>query len=565
MVLLLGMTFASPLQAQSPADEFSRRQEQQTETQRLDALKRITPNAAPAANGRQIPVARTPNGPCFDIEGVDVDGVTQISLASIAKITRRYQDRCIGLGDINDLLRAVTHLYLDHGFVTSRAYVPEQDVRASKRLRVIVIEGTIDDIYVNGKPAPNNGTVATAFPHMIGRIANIRDVEQGLDQINRLSSNNAKTSMLPGAKVGTSVLNLENNPTKRWHASAANDNLGQESTGYAQSSLRLGLDDVLGINDQLGLSYQRSGPDYPWGGDGQGSSNSYSVNASIPYGYWTFSANGSWYDYESAIPGIFEAIETSGDSGQFGVGAGRVVLRDKDSITTVRSGLTYKQTDNFLLGNRIEVGSRRYSVGSLGLSHSRRMLGGVWAFDASYDQGLDLFGAVDAGEPGAGSADPRFSKFSVTLSITEPFEIAGAHLEATSLLSGQYSPDNLFGAEQISLGGYSNVRGLRESVLFGNNGMFTHNEFAWRTMPWANDGTIAKILGELRPYIGLDYGRVFSQGRFDITGGDLSSWTAGARLVGGSLNVDLGYSDILSSSTATDDAGFFYVSASVHW
>ncbi|WP_254229083.1 ShlB/FhaC/HecB family hemolysin secretion/activation protein [Agrobacterium salinitolerans] len=105
---------------------------------------------------------------------------------------------------------------------------------------------------------------------MKGEVANFRDIEQGLDQINRLSSNDAKTSMLPGKEDGTSILNVENKPAKRRYASISNNNLGQESTGYSQTNVFVGLDDLLGINDQLGFSYGRSGPDYPWDDDGRG-------------------------------------------------------------------------------------------------------------------------------------------------------------------------------------------------------------------------------------------------------------------------------------------------------
>jgi hemolysin activation/secretion protein len=320
-----------------------------------------------------------------------------------------------------------------------------------------------------------------------------------------------------------------------------------------------------GINDQLGLSYQRSGPDYPWGGDGHGSSNSYSFNTSVPHGYWTVSATGSWYTYRSSIAGKFRPIDTSGNSGQAGFGVDRVVFRDQASITTLRTKLTYKQTDNFLLGNRIEVGSRRYSVGTLGLSHSRRLLGGVWAFDAAVDHGLDLFDAVHAGDPGAGDANPRFSKYSATLSVTEPFALAGQSLEFTTTANAQYSPDNLFGAEQISLGGPSNVRGMRQGALYGNNGVFVRNELALRLKPWDGNAEASGLLGELRPYVGLDYGHVYGQSRFDIAGGDLAGWTAGGRLVGGRLNLDLGYSDVLAGSAGSNTAGLFYVSTSMHW
>lgn len=550
--------------AQSPADDFNRRQEEQTQSQRLDALRRATPGGSADGENGSLP-AGPGNGACFDITRVEIDGANLLSAQEIGKVTAPYGNRCVGLAEINAVLRDVTHLYIDHGYVTSRAYVPQQDIAKTRILRLLVVEGTLSDIYLNGQKVAGSGSLATAFPGLIGRVVNIRDIEQGLDQMNRLQANDAKSSMLPGPKDGTSILNIENRPGRPWHVSLGNNNMGQESTGFSRSSASLGLDDLLDINDQWSFSYEHSGPDYPWRNDGKGYGNSYSGSVSVPYGYSTVSLNGSWYQYESAVEGNFQSLETSGNSEQAGLGIDRVVLRDKDSITTVRSSLTYKQTNNFLLGNLIEVGSRRYTVGEIGISHSRRMFGGIWVFDASYDKGLGLFDAVEPGDPGAGNANPRFSKFNATISVTQPFTLAGRQLELTSLLSGQYSPDNLLGAEQISLGSYSNVRGTRESVLFGNNGMFSHNEIIWRTKSNESGDAVAKVLGELRPYLGLDYGHVYSQKRFDMTGGDLASWTAGIRAVGGNISADLGYSDIVASSLDHVDGGLFYFSASTHW
>jgi hemolysin activation/secretion protein len=560
--LLVGAAMAaSAARAQTPADEFARERADQERAERLETLRRLTPRSGPAEAGDEAP-GMEPGGPCFSVERIIVDGVKQFPPDAIEKIVSPHRNSCVGLAKINELLRALTHLYLDKGYITSRAYVPEQDIAATKTLRLVVVEGTLADIYVNGKPPALRGTIATAFPGMKGEIVNIRDMEQGLDQINRLASNDAKTNLLPGPDEGTSILNVENEPAAPWHFSMSNSNLGQEQTGYWKSAYALRIDNLAELNDLLALTYEHTG-DHP-GGDGQGTSDSFSGSFSIPYGYWTFSLNGSYYHYESAVPGLFGPIETSGNSKQAGLGVERVVRRDKDSITTVNAALTYKETNNFLLGSRIEVGSRRYTVGSLSISHSRRMLGGLWVFDAAYDQGLDLLGAVDPGDPGAGDADPRFSKFTATLSVLKPFAIGDQRLEASTLVSGQYSPDNLFGAEQISLGSYSNVRGTRESVLFGNRGFFTRNELAWRTMPWAGNATAAEWLGELRPYAALDYGRVISQQEYGIDGGDLAGWTAGVKLVGGNLGLDLGYSKIFHGRPPGGD-DLFYTSMSLRW
>ncbi|WP_042475416.1 ShlB/FhaC/HecB family hemolysin secretion/activation protein [Rhizobium rhizogenes] len=563
---LLAVIFAiSPAAAQTPNDDFARRQAQEAEQQRLETLGRMTPKPAqteaqqPAASGGQKA------GPCFAITHVEVEGVKQFSATAIDTVTAPYANRCVGVGEINSLLRDLTHLYLNKGFVTSRVYVPAQDIAGTKVLRLVAVEGTLSDIYINGKPAPGSGMLATAFPGMKGHITNLRDIEQGLDQINRLSSNNAKTAMLPGKTDGTSILNIENKPDHPWHLSFGNSNLGQEQTGYSKSSASVGYDNLFGINDQWNFSYEHSGPDYPWRNDGVGKSNSYSGNVSVPYGYWTLSLNGSWYGYDSSVPGNFGTLQTSGDSKQVGIGADRVIFRDKDSITTLNTGLTYKETNNFLLGSKIEVGSRKYTAGDLGISHSRRMLGGLWVFDLSYSQGLNLFDAVAPGDAGAGDADPRFSKFSGTITVTRPFEVSEQRFELNSIVTGQYSPDNLFGAEQISLGGYSSVRGTRETMLYGNNGFFVRNDLVWRTQPFADNAELAKILGEFRPYVGLDYGRIARQARYRIDGGDMLGWTAGAKLAGGHVNFDIGYSDIFGGTTDRRDAGLLFVSTSVKW
>lgn len=556
----------TPNPAASPADDFIRRQAEQNLQQRLDALEEATPRGGPSVRPEQTATeAGAAKGPCFSITHVDVEGVTLLSKATLDPVLTPYRNKCIGLADINVLLKDLTNLYMDAGYITSRVYVPEQDIAGTKVLRLVAAEGTLSDIYLNGKPAQYPGLLATAFPGLKDRAANIRDVEQGLDQINRLSSNNAKTSMLPGRELGASILNVENKPGLPWHFSVANNNLGQKSTGYSRSSISFRMDNLVNLNDLVSLTYEHSGPDYPGPNDGVGQSSSISGSISVPYGYWTFTLNGSYYKYRSSVPGNYGDIDTSGNSDQLGFNVDRVILRDKDSITTLNAGIAYKETNNFLMGDLIEVGSRQYSVANLGISHSRRMLGGVWVFDLSYNQGLGVFGATKRGDPCAGGAEPEFSKFTGTINVTKPFLLASQNLQFSTLINGQYSSDNLYGAEQISLGGYSNVRGTRDSILFGNNGLFTRNESTWRTLPWKDSELLTKRMGEFRPYAAIDYGHIFGQDRFGIEGGDVSGWTIGARLAGGNIGADIGYSRIIKSTAETNGKDLFFVSTSLQW
>ncbi|WP_406604379.1 ShlB/FhaC/HecB family hemolysin secretion/activation protein [Bartonella gliris] len=552
------------LYPQSPADDFSRQHSEQQRLQKLENLRSLTPKSIKPSPERNQG-ARLGGRRCFNIERILVDGVHHIKKHPIATVTGSYAGKCISLADIQTLIKQLTKVYLDKGYVTARFYIPDQDIKRSKELKLLVVEGKLSDIYYNGSPASAyNNIVWSAFPGLKGHILNMRDIEQGLDQINRLSSAHAKSELLPGSEEGSTIVNINNHPDKALRVTVSHDNLGQASTGYARYNAGLKVENILGLNDLWDFDYQRSESGY-WGGRRQeGQSNNISASVSIPYGYWTFYLSGSAYNYQSIIKGNFTDIETTGNSSELHGSTSTVVHRDSVSLTTVNLGLSNKRTNNYLLGNKIEVGSRQYSVANFGFSHSRQMLGGTWTFDVNYLQGLSWFHAVKKHEPGAGDAEPQFSKFTGTLSSIKPFKVGGWTFILSSLLSGQYSPHNLFGMEQISLGGASNVRGTRESLLFGNNGFFSRNDLLLRTIPWSNSAALKKLLGELRPYVGLDYGRVFSQPQADnrlygFTGEQLAGWTAGVKLMGGIASLDASYSNVLWSTVKHKKSGTFFM------
>ncbi|WP_026088241.1 ShlB/FhaC/HecB family hemolysin secretion/activation protein [Bartonella rattaustraliani] len=550
---------------QSPIDNFSRRYSEKQQLERIENLRTLTPQGlTTSSEGTQGSHLR--NEYCFPIHAIIVDGVYHIKKRSIVAITDPYVGRCIDLSDIQLLIKQLTKVYLDKGYVTARFYVPDQDIKNSKVLKFVVVEGKLSDIYYNGLPASShNNVVWSAFPGLKGHILNMRDIEQGLDQINRLFSGHAQSELLPGREDGSTIVNINNQPSKAFKVHVSHDNLGQSSTGYARYSAGLKLENILGFNDAWDFSYQRTEPDY-WGGSKQeGHSNSISAGVSIPYGYWTFSLNGYAYNYQSIIEGNFTDIETTGNSSELHAGTSTVLHRDSLSLTTLNLGLSYKKTNNYLLGNKSEVGSRQYSVANLGASHSRQMLGGTWTFDVSYLQGLRLFHAAKKHDLGVGDAEPQFMKFTGTLSVMTPIKLGEWNLILSNLLSGQCSPHNLLGSEQIALGGVSNVRGTRESLIFGNSGFFIRNDLFLRTMPWSNHVHLKRFLGELRPYIGLDYGRIFSQPSYGFANEHLAGWTAGVKLVGGTVSLDTSYSNILWSSVKHKKSGTAFVTVTMNF
>ncbi|WP_455479877.1 ShlB/FhaC/HecB family hemolysin secretion/activation protein [Bartonella sp. B23] len=550
--------------AQTPTDNFSREHSEQQRLQNLEHLRALTPKGMNSSPERKQS-AHLSGGDCFTIHNIIIEGVHHVKNHAFAAITEPYIGRCIGLYDIQILIKQLTKVYLDKGYVAARFYIPDQDIKNSKTLKFVVVEGKLSEIYYNGSPASRyNNVVWSAFPGLKGRILNMRDIEQGLDQMNRLQSAHAKSELLPGSEDGSTIINISNRPDKALKVTFSHDNLGQLSTGYARYNAGLKLENILEMNDAWAFSYQRSEQGY-WGGiEQEGHSNNISASVSIPYGYWTFYLSGYVYNYQSLIKGNFTDMETTGNSSELYGSTSYVLHRDSFSLTTLNFGFSYKRTNNYLLGNKIEVGSRQYSVANFGISHSRKMLGGTWTFDISYLQGLRLFHSVKKHDLGAGDAEPQFAKLTGMISAMTPFKLGEWNFVLSNLLSGQYSPHNLLGAEQISLGGASNVRGTRDSLIFGNNGFFTRNDLLLRTIPWSDNVVFKSVFGEFRPYIGLDYGRAFSQPQADnrlygFTSEQLAGWTAGVKLQGGIISLDASYSSILWSTVKHKKSGTFFM------
>ena len=154
---------------------------------------------------------------CVDVQEVELTGVSLLSEADL-QAGFAGQLGCIGLEGLNALLESVTLAYVDAGYIAARAYLPEQDI-SDGSLTISVIEGSVSDIAItqNGLPAPLRA--ATAFPGMVGRPLELRRLEQGLAQINRLPSSDATSQLVPGGESGESIVAVEVVQGRPWSAS----------------------------------------------------------------------------------------------------------------------------------------------------------------------------------------------------------------------------------------------------------------------------------------------------------------------------------------------------------
>jgi len=210
-------------------DQIQQLQQQRIDQRARDRWQSETP-PVPVPAPPEAPAASTAAPVCFTLREVVFQGAVLLSDHDRQRLTAPSLGHCVAFADINEILRAVTDLYATRGYVTTRATLPQQNVAAGV-LTIRVVEGHLQGFRWNGEPADDRSEVTAAFPAQPGEVLNLRDLEQGVDQLNHLRSNGAKLELVPGDQPGDSLVAIANQPTKPWRVTAGADNSGQQATG----------------------------------------------------------------------------------------------------------------------------------------------------------------------------------------------------------------------------------------------------------------------------------------------------------------------------------------------
>jgi len=536
---LLVCTIAAPAHGQAIPGvlQETERVQREQEQRRLDQLQRDRESARPPAV-IEAPVPVLPSGTaatarCRSIRVVDVEGVRRLPLRQQRALTRGYEGRCLAASDIERLLGDITKAYIERGYAATRAYLPAQDLTTGT-LRIVVIEGRVSGIEVRGKPGSVN--TANAFPGVVGKPLNLRDLEQGVDQINRLASNRATLDLQPGAEPGDTQAVVTNVPTRRLRGTFNADNLGSRSTGQVQAGLTASLEGVLGLNELLSVTRRQSAP---FNDEDRARSSSETYFVSVPLGYATFSAGVTDSRYRTLLRTASGTdLELRGTSNNVFASLDYVLMRNRTDQVVATAAMTRKDNKNYVAGQLLDVGSRRLTVLDLDLRGQTSRFGGFVTAGIGLSQGIGLFHALEepANLPEAAPV-ARFTKIRASLSYFNGFAIGRQRVELSSALAAQYAFDTLYGSEQFAVGGVYSVRGFRETTLANDNGWYMRNEIG---APLALGGLWGAPL-VIRPYVGLDVGRVEGHTRDTLQG------TLAGGALGGSINFGRTYFDIFAS------------------
>ncbi|NJJ58397.1 ShlB/FhaC/HecB family hemolysin secretion/activation protein [Pseudomonas sp. B14(2022)] len=516
-LLLAYMSANSAMAAPTPGDQDLIRDRQnrllEEQQRRLQELQDLPGKAA-----KPEAPATPADTRCFPIQDIELKGADSLSAADRTRLLKPYIGQCLGVTQLNELLKVITDYYIAKGHVTSRAYLPQQDL-SSGHLQVLVVEGKLEGIKGAQGSTVTDRELAMAFPGKVGEALNLREVEQLVDQLSRLPSKQAQMELTPGTQIGGSEVLVKNQPQKPWRASLSRNNDGQKSTGEQQWGAGLEWDSPLGLADQLIL---RGGHDAI--SDHQKTSKNSMLYYNVPWGWWNFSYTYSESDYRTyGVTNDFK-FKQNGDNQNHQLRAERVIHRDDVSKTSVNVGLAHLRTNNYILDVRTAPSSNRLSELQLGVNHGRRIGSAFVNLDLGMQNGIGLFDAQSQEERdslGRRQPNSRYRKYTATVSYLQPFSLWGESFSFSSLATGQRSEDVLFSPQRMSLGGSASVRGFKDQQLMGDSGGYWRNEVRWArpvTLDW-----MRPAFAEYGASIGYDQGVITHDRYNDNVHGRVSS------------------------------------------
>lgn len=436
---------------QTPREEFELRQprlgEEPPPELVLPPIPPPTPTAPPAP------------GELVYVRGFRFEGNTVFDDAELAAVTTPWSGREIASSELRAARDAVSRHYIDAGYVSSGAVLPDQELTDGVVL-LRVVEGRLASVQVDGARWFRPSYFESRLQGAAGTPVRVQDLERRLEvfqQDDRLRRVSARLE--PSEQRGESVLRLDVEEAFPLRLGLEWSNDVPPSLGEQAGRIDVELPGPLLVGDELSGDVRLS--------EGL-------VDAEGGYGVpinrfdTQLEARVRWSDGE-VVEDPFDELDSKSEVFTAGVGVLQPLWRtESDEVRAALLG-EWRRSQTDLSGDGFgfpgsganDDGQTTLSVLRLGGEWVRRARTRVFAARQLVSFGVPVFGATNNR---SGTPDWNFTAFLTQLRWAERFpRLLGVELVLRSDL--QLATEPLVPMEQIGVGGISSVRGYRENQL----------------------------------------------------------------------------------------------------
>ena len=405
------------------------------------------------------------------IKKVRVQGYTIFSDSEIEKIIKPYRGKQLNFDQLRNITEAITKFYVSRGYITSGAYLPEQEI-VNGTIDIRVVEGHLEDIKIEGLKnlqanyvrsfISSTDTSEISNPELEQSPLNIKDIEEELNLLKRDPSiENVEAELVQGTASNLSVLLIEVEETSSYEAKLSFDNYRSPSVGEFQGTVETIYRNIIGVSDRAFAQYNLT----------QGL-DAYSISYEVPINSNNGTINLEYRNGETKI------IEDSFDEAGIRAEADTISIQYRLPIIykldrEVAFGLAFERqnSETFIQDDQPfsftadpQQTNSVVSVLKLTGDWIERSSSSVLGVSSELNFGLDVFDATVNDD----TPDGLFFSWLVQAQWIQALNQDKDLLFVTRLTT-QLSPDSLLPLEQFTLGGVGTVRGYRQNQEVGDN------------------------------------------------------------------------------------------------
>ncbi|NEQ69124.1 MAG: ShlB/FhaC/HecB family hemolysin secretion/activation protein [Symploca sp. SIO2D2] len=436
-----------------------------------DRFPQPAPTPEPIPDSEETTPVRPPSPPpestdtnsqTVPVKKIEVTESSIFTPEELNAIVQPFEGRSLTLQQLKEVADQITQLYLEKGFITSRAILVDQPIEEGI-VTIRILEGSLEEIKIEGNVRVNPDYVRSRVQLGAGKPLNTADLE---DQLRLLRADplfeNIEASLRMGSQQGKSILIVRIAETNPFEGNVSIDNYSPPSVGSERLGIRFAHLNLTGNGDRIGTSFfhtTRSGSDV----------------GEISYRLPVNPMNGTVQlrtslSRNKVVESGFSFFDIEGESQLYEASFRQPLIRTPREEFALSLGFAY-QRNKALLGDVLPVspganseGVTTTSVIKFGQDYLRRDSRGAWSWRSLLSLGTDFFSATDNPEP---TPDGQFISW---LGQVQRVQVLN---ENNLLIVGadvQLTPDSLVPSQQFVIGGGQSLRGYRQNIRAGDNG-----------------------------------------------------------------------------------------------
>ncbi|MEO1347870.1 MAG: ShlB/FhaC/HecB family hemolysin secretion/activation protein [Cyanobacteria bacterium J06635_15] len=407
------------------------------------------------------PPLATTSDPGFVVTDIEVVGSTVLSEA-IATQVNCYLNQSITVTDLLTLRSRITQLYVEAGYITSGAFLPNNQDLSDGTVQIQVVEGQIEDIQINGTRRLRTGYVRDRIARSVEPPLNQTELESGLQllQLDPLLDQ-VNAELTAGSAPGLSLLILDIQEANAFSMAFAADNYRAPSIGSEEGTISADYTNILGIGDRLSGAFSFSeGLDL------------YDIRYEVPINASNGTIQARFNNSDSRIvEDPFDDIDIRSEAETISVGVRQPLWQSPSEEFALGLDFDWRRSRSFILDDipfsfsvGPEEGRSQVSVLRFYQDWVKRDSKRVLAARSQFSLGLDLF---DATVNGSGT-DGRFFAWQGQFQWVEQMS---PRLLLLGRVNAQLTPDSLLPIERFSVGGIGTVRGYTQNAVVADNAL----------------------------------------------------------------------------------------------